>query len=129
MKLTRHLAASAATAGIAACLASFTAGSALADDQSCAGVHVAELGWTDLAFTTAITDVLTDSLGYKLKSDLLGLEVVYQALKINKLDVFMGNWRPIQDVQFKQYFDEGSFEVLGPNLQGAKYTVAVPTYV
>jgi glycine betaine/proline transport system substrate-binding protein len=41
----------------------------------------------------------------------------------------MGNWRPVQDVQYKQYFDEGAVEVLGANLQGAKYTVAVPTYV
>lgn len=129
MKLKHHLAASVATAALAVCLTSFATGSAQADDQSCAGVHVAELGWTDLAFTTAVADVLTNGLGYKLKSDLLGLEVVYQALKINKLDVFMGNWRPIQDVQFKQYFDEGSVEVLGANLQGAKYTVAVPTYV
>ncbi|HVJ40428.1 MAG TPA: choline ABC transporter substrate-binding protein [Dongiaceae bacterium] len=125
-RLTRPWATVALTALVLPALA---AAAEANDDPSCAGVHVAELGWTDLAFTTAVADVLTDSLGYKLKSDLLGLEVVYQALKLGKLDVFMGNWRPVQDVQFKQYFDEGAVEVLGPNLQGAKYTVAVPTYV
>ncbi len=100
-----------------------------ADPEACQSVHVAELGWTDIAFTTGVAQVLTEGLGYRLKSDLLGLDVVYQALKLGKLDVFMGNWRPVQDVQFKQYFDEGSIDVLGPNLLGAKYTVAVPTYV
>jgi glycine betaine/proline transport system substrate-binding protein len=112
-----------------ASLLTATAAPALADDQSCAGVHVAELGWTDLAFTTAVADVLTDGLGYKLKSDLLGLEVVFQALSLGKLDVFMGNWRPVENEEFKKYFDDGSVAVLGPNLLGAKYTVAVPTYV
>lgn len=127
MSMMRNLAAAAA--GLTALTAAMMAQPALADDQSCTGVHVAELGWTDLAFTTAVADVLTDSLGYKLKSDLLGLEVVYQALSLGKLDVFMGNWRPVQNEQFKSYFDQGTVEVLGPNLLSAKYTVAVPTYV
>ncbi|MDY0882888.1 choline ABC transporter substrate-binding protein [Dongia soli] len=118
-----------AAAGLAVAIG-FAAQPAMAGDpKSCASVHVAELGWTDIAFTTGVAQVLTESLGYKLKSDLLGLDVVYQALKMGKLDVFMGNWRPIQNEQFKQYFDEGSLDVLGPNLLGAKYTVAVPTYV
>ncbi|HVI91178.1 MAG TPA: choline ABC transporter substrate-binding protein [Dongiaceae bacterium] len=102
---------------------------AAADPESCKLIHVAELGWSDLAFTTAVAQVLSEGLGYRFKSDLLGLDVVYQALKIGKLDVFMGNWRPVQNEQFKTYFAEGSVEVLGPNLLGAKYTVAVPTYV
>jgi len=134
MTFTRSLKAGLLSAGMTTLitLAVLPAASttARADDAAtCSGVHVAELGWTDIAFTTAVADVLTDNLGYKLKSDLLGIDVVYQALKLGKLDVFMGNWRPVQNEQFKQYFDEGSVEVLGPNLLGAKYTVAVPTYV
>jgi len=130
MIFTRGLKAALLTAGMTLTILPVLGATAQADDPAtCTGVHVAELGWTDIAFTTAVADVLTDSLGYKLKSDLLGIDVVYQALKLGKLDVFMGNWRPVQNEQFKQYFDEGSVEVLGPNLLGAKYTVAVPTYV
>jgi len=130
MIFARSLKAALLTAGMTlAVLPALTAAARADEPAACSGVHVAELGWTDIAFTTAVADVLTDGLGYKLKSDLLGLDVVYQALKIGKLDVFMGNWRPVQNEQFKQYFNEGSVEVLGPNLLGAKYTVAVPTYV
>jgi glycine betaine/proline transport system substrate-binding protein len=41
----------------------------------------------------------------------------------------MGNWSPAQDVEFAQYYDEGWVERLGVNLEGAKYTLAVPNYV
>jgi len=131
MIFARSLMATLLTVGLTtlAALPILTSPARADDPASCSGVHVAELGWTDLAFTTAVADVVTSGLGYKLKSDLLGIEVVYQALKMGKLDAFMGNWRPVQNEQFKQYFSEGSVEVLGPNLLGAKYTVAVPTYV
>nr|WP_306280224.1 choline ABC transporter substrate-binding protein [Mesorhizobium sp. Mes31] len=90
---------------------------------------MADLGWTDIALTNTTAEVILDALGYDASQTLLGLGVAYSALKENDMDVFLGNWRPVQDEEYKSYFDEGSVEVLGVNLEGAKYTLAVPQYV
>lgn len=90
---------------------------------------MADLGWTDIALTNTTAQVILDALGYDASQTLLGLGVAYSALKENDMDVFLGNWRPVQDEEYKSYFDEGSVEVLGVNLEGAKYTLAVPQYV
>lgn len=106
------------------------AGSAVAADQeACQKVRISDLGWTDIALTNATIATLFDALGYKPEQNLLGLNVTYEMLKGGDLDVFLGNWRPIQDEQFKAYYDEGSVVPLVTNLEGAKYTLAVPNYV
>jgi glycine betaine/proline transport system substrate-binding protein len=102
---------------------------AWAEAESCAKVHLSDLGWTDLALTNATTSFILKSLGYEVEQTLLGLNVTYEMLKSKQIDVFLGNWRPIQDEQFKAYFDQGDVEVITTNLTGAKFTLAVPTYV
>lgn len=106
------------------------AGSAIAADKEiCQKVRISDLGWTDIALTNATIATLFDALGYQPEQNLLGLNVTYEMLKGGDLDVFLGNWRPIQDEQFKSYYDEGSVVPLVTNLEGAKYTLAVPNYV
>lgn len=54
----------------------------------------------------------------------------YRALSSGKEpDVFLGNWMPTTDSDIKPYRDAGSVEVVRANLNGAKYTLAVPNYV
>ncbi len=105
------------------------AGPALADGEACKLVRMSDLGWTDIAFTNATAEMVLEALGYDVEQLLLGLDVSYVSLQSNELDVFQGNWRPVQDEQYKAYFDDGSVEVLGTNLEGAKFTLAVPDYV
>lgn len=105
------------------------AGAAHADGAACKPVRMSDLGWTDIAFTNATAQVLLNSLGYEATQTLLALDVTYVSLQGNQLDIFQGNWRPVQDEQYKKYFDDGSVEVLGTNLEGAKFTLAVPDYV
>ncbi len=102
---------------------------AYADDASCMKIRSADLGWTDIAITTNTAAVILKSLGYEMENTLLGLTVSYEALKNNDQDIFMGNWRPAQDVEFAPYYDNKSVEVINTNLVGAKYTLAVPSYV
>lgn len=109
-------------------LTSVTAASA-AESESCAKVRLSDLGWMDLSLTNATASLILKSLGYETEQTLLGLNVTYEMLKTNQIDVFLGNWRPIQDEQFKSYFDKGEVEVITTNLTGAKFTLAVPTYV
>ena len=41
------------------------------------------------------------------------------------IDVFLGNWMPTMEADLAPHRDDGSVEVLRPNLEGAKYTLAV----
>jgi glycine betaine/proline transport system substrate-binding protein len=100
-----------------------------ADQPQCQEVRMSDLGWTDIALTNATAQVILEALSYEAEPTLLGLDITYTSLKNGEMDVFQGNWRPVQDEQFKSYFDEGSVEVLGVNLEGAKFTLAVPKYV
>jgi glycine betaine/proline transport system substrate-binding protein len=115
---------------LAGVLAGLSALPAVAGDaESCKAVRIADAGWTDIALTNATAEVLLSALGYAPEQSLLSLDVSYISLKEGDMDVFQGNWRPFQDEQYKAYFDDGSVEVLGQNLEGAKYTIAVPKYV
>ena len=43
--------------------------------------------------------------------------------------MFLGNWMPTMEADVRPYLDDGSVELIGTNLEGAKYTLAVPTYL
>lgn len=114
------------TSGLIICLA---APLAAAEPDSCATVRLAEPGWNDLALTTGTAAVVLESLGYSVKSDLLGIEVIYQSLKENELDAFLGYWDPAMQTYAAPYETDGSVERVRVNLDEAKYTFAVPSYV
>ena len=99
------------------------------DPESCKIVRMAEPGWNDLAFTTGIGLTLLKALGYEAKSQLLGIDVIYRSLKNKDLDVFLGYWDPAMVTYYEPYKQDGSVETVRTNLEGAKYTFAVPTYV
>ncbi|MGO4724133.1 MULTISPECIES: choline ABC transporter substrate-binding protein [unclassified Inquilinus] len=111
---------------VIAALACMAWSTASAEDSSCARVRSADMGWTDIALTTNTAAIVLKAMGYEMTNTLLGLNITYESLKNGQVDVFLGNWRPAQDIEFKQYYDEGWVEVLGTNLTGAKFTLAVP---
>jgi hypothetical protein len=113
----------------AAVLTAALAGHAFAGEAaSCKTVKVAEPGWNDLAFTTGASMVVLKALGYDAQSSILGIEVIYQSMKDKDLDAFLGYWDPSMVNYYKAYKEDGSVETIVKNLEGAKYTFAVPTY-
>jgi glycine betaine/proline transport system substrate-binding protein len=98
------------------------------DPAACKEVTFADVGWTDITATTAATSVVLDGLGYAPEAELLAVPVTYASLKNGDIDIFLGNWMPTMEGDIAAYRDEGSVEVLGANLEGAKYTLAVPKY-
>ncbi len=120
--MTRFLAAASF-----ACL--FAIDPAIADAPACAKLRSADMGWTDIVITTNTAAAILKPLGYEMDNTLLGLSVAYEAMKNKDTDLFLGNWRPVQDTEFKTYFDNKWVEVIGQNLDGAKFTLAVPRYV
>ncbi len=50
-------------------------------------------------------------------------------MKNGEIDVFLGNWMPAQKAFIDDLTSAKAIEVLNKNLEGAKFTLAVPTYV
>ena len=100
-----------------------------AEPASCRTPRFSDVGWTDITATTAIATRLLEGLGYKPKVQVLSVPVTYSSMKNKDIDVFLGNWMPTMEADRKPYVDGKSVEVLGANLDGAKYTLAVPKYL
>lgn len=100
-----------------------------AEPQSCQTVRFADVGWTDITATTAVMSQILKGLGYKTTTQVLAVPVTYSSMKAKKIDVFLGNWMPSMEGDIKPYAADGSVETVTANLEGAKYTLAVPDYV
>ncbi|RUV31399.1 glycine betaine ABC transporter substrate-binding protein, partial [Mesorhizobium sp. M5C.F.Ca.IN.020.32.2.1] len=116
----------AAGFGLAAFL---SAGGALAaEPESCKPVRFADVGWTDITATTATASVILEALGYEPDVQVLSVPVTYTSLKNKDVDVFLGNWMPTMEADIKPYLEDKSVETVVTNLEGAKYTLAVPQH-
>ena len=100
-----------------------------ADPESCQTVRFSDVGWTDITATTAATSVVLEGLGYEPETEILSVPVTYASLKNQDIDVFLGNWMPTMEADVRPYLEDGSVENVGVNLEGAKYTLAVPSYL
>lgn len=109
-------------------LATLSGPSLAADPESCKKVRFSDVGWTDITATTAAASVILEALGYEPEAQVLSVPVTYTSLKNKDIDVFLGNWMPTMENDIKPYREEGSVETLATNLEGAKYTLAVPKY-
>src|SRR5262249_12605923 len=123
MSIRTALAASAVTLLLAAGAAN------AGDPDTCKTVRISDIGWTDITATTGTLNVLLTGLGYKPDVKQLSEEVTYTGLKNKDLDVFLGDWEPSMETVIKPYLEDKSVEVVKTNLEGAKYTLAVPKYV
>lgn len=100
-----------------------------AEPDECRTVRFADVGWTDITATTALASRILEALGYETRTDVLAVPVTYASMKNKDIDVFLGNWMPTMEADRKPYVEDGSVEVVGLNLEGAKYTLAVPAYL
>lgn len=117
-----------AVGGLLLAALAFTA-RAETDPASCRVVRFSDIGWTDVTATTGLVSRLVRMLGYQPAVTVLSVPVTYASLKNRDIDVFLGNWMPAQAADLKPYQEDGSVEVVGANLEGAKYTLAVPAYL
>ncbi|WP_447556350.1 choline ABC transporter substrate-binding protein [Vreelandella sp. EE22] len=100
---------------------------ALADE--CSTVRFAEVGWTDITATTALASEVLEALGYEPQVDTVSVPIAYAGMRNNDFDVFLGNWMPSMASISDPYIEDGDVVRLVANLEGAKYTLAVPQYV
>ncbi len=95
----------------------------------CGSVRLAQPGWTDLALTSGIAELLLESLGYEAATDLLSIPIMYESMVSGRIDAFLGFWDPAMQKYYAAYKDTGEIVTVAQNLEGAKYTWAVPSYV
>jgi glycine betaine/proline transport system substrate-binding protein len=105
-------------------------GADAAEPGECRPVRFADIGWTDITATTSLATVVLQGLGYKPVTTIASVPIAFTGLKKKSLDVFLGYWKPSMNPIIEPFLKEKSLEVLtAPNLSGAKYTLAVPTFV
>lgn len=100
-----------------------------AQANQCETVRFSDVGWTDITATTAIASELLHGMGYQTDTQLLSVPVTYKSLENGDIDVFLGNWMPTMEGDIAPYREAGTVETIHKNLEGAKYTLAVPQYV
>ena len=99
-----------------------------AAQAQCDKVTFSDVGWTDITTTTSATKQVLQALGYDVDVKILSVPVTFAALESDDIDVFLGNWMPAQAGAIGPYIESGAIESVAENLQGTKYTLAVPTY-
>ncbi|GAA0622851.1 choline ABC transporter substrate-binding protein [Halomonas beimenensis] len=117
------------TLGLATTALALSASPLFAAEEACQPVRFAEVGWTDITATTALTTEVLEALGYETRVDTVSVPIAYSGMKNGDFDVFLGNWMPSMASMSDPYVERGQVDRLGANLEGAKYTLAVPQYV
>ncbi|MBV1790572.1 choline ABC transporter substrate-binding protein [Marinobacterium sp. D7] len=96
------------------------------DPAECKEVRLTDPGWTDINSTNGVASVLLNSLGYAPRVQTLAVPIGFEGMKNNEIDIFLGNWMPAQQKFIDKYKDD--LDIVGVNLEGAKFTLAVPAY-
>ncbi|MGL4199547.1 MAG: choline ABC transporter substrate-binding protein [Allorhizobium sp.] len=97
------------------------------DAETCKAVRLSDPGWTDITATNGVASVVLDALGYQPDVKTLSVPIGYQSMKNGEIDVFLGNWMPAQQAFIDDLNGAKAIEVMAKNLEGAKFTLAVPT--
>ncbi|UHS64070.1 choline ABC transporter substrate-binding protein [Agrobacterium vaccinii] len=115
--------------GLLLMTACFAGNAQAADDASCKTIRLSDPGWTDITATNGVASVVLTALGYTPDVKTLSVPIGYQAMKNGEIDVFLGNWMPAQKSFIDDLTAAKAVDVIGQNLEGAKFTLAVPSYM
>ncbi|TBV17533.1 choline ABC transporter substrate-binding protein [Stutzerimonas kirkiae] len=99
------------------------------EPASCKQVRFAVIGWADITATTGVAMTLVEGLGYRTRQIMASVPIAFTGIKNGQVDVFLGYWAPSMDSVIEPFLANNGVKVLEkPNLENAKYTLAVPTY-
>ncbi|UJF34143.1 glycine betaine ABC transporter substrate-binding protein [Paenibacillus hexagrammi] len=92
-------------------------------------LKLAYVAWdSEIASTNVVKAVLEERLGYKVEMLQVEAGPMWAGIADGSADAIVAAWLP---TTHKDYFDKykGKFEDLGPNLNGTKLGLVVPTYM
>ncbi|MES5097882.1 choline ABC transporter substrate-binding protein [Agrobacterium sp. BA1120] len=127
--MNRKLRIGQLTSSLLLIAAAFAGNAQAADDAACKTIRMSDPGWTDITATNGVASVLLGALGYEADVKTLSVPIGYQAMKNKEIDVFLGNWMPAQKSFIDDLNSAKAIEIIGQNLEGAKFTLAVPSYM
>ena len=117
------------TTALALVLAATAGPVSAADPEACETIRLFDPGWTDINSTNAVATIILEALGYDPNISTLSVAVGFEGMKAGDIDVFLGNWMPAH-TEFRADLDAAkAVEVLNQTSTGAKFTLAVPSYV
>ncbi len=91
-------------------------------------IRLASVSWTGVTVKTELAKKILHSLGYEASSKTLSVPIVYNALDMGDIDIFLGNWMPSMAGIANPFFEKGTIIKYVANMPGAKYTLAAPSY-
>ena len=100
------------TLALCALMVSTSASARAAEPTTCRTVRLSDIGWTDVAATTAVTSLMLERLGYQPKVTVLSVPVTFAAMKNKDVDVFLGNWMPAMKEDRAPFLADKSIEVV-----------------
>lgn len=92
-------------------------------------VRFASVSWTCVTTQTELAVEILETLGYDASNKMVSVPIAFQALDSNEADIFLGVWMPTMKTMANEYYAKGNMKEFVTNTEGAKYTLAVPTYV
>ncbi len=90
------------------------------DPASCAKPRFSDVGWTDITATTQVANQLLKGLGYKPEISVLSVAITFQSLENGDIDVFLGNWMPLQAPSQEPLVKAGKIDIAADNLTDAR---------
>lgn len=100
------------------------------DGEQCKNIKIAETSWADNQAANGVLAALAESLGYATNRKLVSSSIALSSMQRGFIDTFLGYWSPALDPSVKPLLEKGKlYQFPVPNLAGAKYTLAVPTYL
>ncbi|UYZ84761.1 choline ABC transporter substrate-binding protein [Entomomonas sp. E2T0] len=99
------------------------------DILACQNIKLAETGWADISATTAMVSVVAEGLGYEVSAPIISVPIAFTSVAKGKVDAFLGYWSPSMDGIAAPFVKDKTIIIPEKaNLEGAKYTLAVPAY-
>jgi glycine betaine/proline transport system substrate-binding protein len=90
------------------------------DPAACAVPRFSDVGWTDITATTQIANQLLKGLDYKPTITVLSVAITFKSLENGDIDIFLGNWMPLQEPSQGPLVKSGKIDVAATNLSDAR---------
>ena len=118
-----------AVAAAAFALTGAATGAAAAEPAECGTVRLEQVNWTGVSAKTETAGWLLNELGYETDTITASVPIMFQSLAEDQRDAFLGLWLPTQRGMITKSMKAGDIDIITANLEGTKYTLAVPSYV
>lgn len=91
-------------------------------------IELVTTSYTSAHFTTNIAAIVLEQLGYNVTITQVDPAILFQSIATGDADATLAAWLPLTHGSFAEEH-QGNYEDLGPNTEGAKIGLVVPSYM